>query len=80
MTELVPIDAAPPSGDDLIELLEETLEKARAGKLSSLALAVVYRDGSTGDGWSNQPSMSAQLGAVTALQFRLARNLVEKNE
>ncbi len=73
MADLHVIDCLPAPDGDLIALLEDTLAKARAGEVSSVALAVVYRNGNTGDGWSTLPNMALQLGAVATLQYRLAR-------
>lgn len=56
---------------DLIMTIEELLEKARAGELSSVAVAYVYRDGTIGRGWSTPPCFGALLGAVSRLQHRM---------
>ena len=48
---------AEPLGTDTIAKLGEALEKAKAGQLSSVAIAVVYRDGTCGRSWS--PTSSA---------------------
>jgi hypothetical protein len=68
---------AEPLGEDIVEKLEAVLSKAKKGELSSVAIAVVYRDGSTGGSWSKAPSSSLQIGSVTMLQWRLARKLAE---
>ena len=62
---------AEPQGASIVERLEEVLEQARAGALSSIAIAVVERDGSTGGAWSDAPSMPLLLGSVIRLAHRL---------
>lgn len=66
------LDAEPPS-TTLVKVLEETLEMARKGELSSVALAYVYRDGHSGAAWSKVPSFSCLLGATMRLQHDLMR-------
>ena len=72
MSELEVINAEP-LGDDIVGKFEEALERARAGELSSAAIAVVYRDGSTGSSWSKPSSLGLLLGSVTRLQSRLLK-------
>ena len=57
---------------DLIETIERVLEKAKAGEVSSVAIAVVYRDGATSTTWSTPPSFATLLGAVAHLGFRMS--------
>lgn len=64
------LDAEPPSTDTATKL-EEALELARKGLLSSVAIAVVYRDGTCGRAWSKAPSNSCLIGAVARLQHGL---------
>jgi hypothetical protein len=47
------------------------LELAREGKLSAVALALVYRDGNTGSSYSKLGNVSAMVGALQRLQFCL---------
>jgi hypothetical protein len=61
----------------VVERLEEALVEAKADKIGSIAIAVIYRDGSTGACWSKLPSYSAQIGAVTVLQQRLVQAILE---
>jgi hypothetical protein len=72
--ELHAIDAEPP-GADVIEKLEEALATAREGKLSSVAIAVVYRDGKTGRSWSNAPSVPLLIGSIARLEAALIRKI-----
>lgn len=75
MADLTVIDAEP-VGEDVVAYLEDLLCRARAGEFSSIAVAFVYRDGSTGSGNSSAPSLAALLGAVAGLQHKLAEDLV----
>lgn len=77
MADLVPLDAEPP-GEGVVALLEQWLDMARAGRLSSVAIAGVYRDGDTGDGWSRLHSLPTQIGAVAILQAKLTGLISEK--
>jgi hypothetical protein len=79
MSELVVLDSEPPSNESLVGMLEEALEQAKAGKLSSAALAKVWRDGTSGTAWSTPANISTLLGTVTRLQFRMAAS-VETHE
>lgn len=60
-----------PIGEDVIAKLEEVLERARKGELSSVAVAVVYRDGCSGQSWSQCPSLPALIGSVAKLKHKL---------
>lgn len=62
---------AEPLADNIVEKLTELLDVARDGQLSSIAVAVVYRDGTTGRSWSKIPSRSALVGSVAMLQHEL---------
>jgi len=72
MTKLKVIDAEP-IGVDVVATLESVLERAREGRISSVAIAMVYRDGSTNRTWSKSPSLSALVGAVARLLAALIR-------
>lgn len=64
---------AEPVGPDVVEHLEEALEQARKGELSSVAIATVYRDGTTSRAWSSAPSLSLLIGSVARLEAALIR-------
>ncbi len=64
------LDAEPPCVDTVAKL-EEVLKEARAGRLSSVAIAVVYRNGSSGAFWSKAPSLSCLIGAIVRLQYEI---------
>lgn len=70
MTGLVALEPEPAAAD-VIATLEEALTEAREGRLSSVALAIVYRDGAAGASWSALPSRTAMLGAVSRLSHRI---------
>jgi hypothetical protein len=55
-------------GRDIVKLLEDCLAEAREGTFSSIAVAIVERDGCTRAAWSNAPSYGLLIGAVARLQ------------
>lgn len=75
MADLVAIDPEP-VGKDAVVYLEHLLKKARAGKLSCVAVAYVYRDGSTGSGWSQSQNLASIIGAVSGLHGKLVKELI----
>ena len=68
------IDAEPASAD-LIDALKRALAKAEAGELSAVAIAYVYRDGSTGYRRSHLPSYPAMMGSLARLIHKLNLDL-----
>lgn len=70
MADLHAIDPEP-AAQDVIATLERALAQARAGELSSVAVAAVYRDGAVGAEWSTLPSRAAMLGSVSRLAHKL---------
>lgn len=70
MTTLRVLEPESPAAN-VIETLEEALAAARAGELSSVAIALVYRDGSAGALWSDLPSRVAALGSVSRLAHKI---------
>lgn len=60
-----------PLGEAVIPLLEEALRLARAGELSSVAVALVHRDGCTQSLWSEPPSVGLLLGSVHILAHKI---------
>lgn len=75
MPDLIPIDPEPANAS-VIAYLEHTLSRAREGQFSSIAIAWVYRDGTTGSGTSDVPSLPALTGAVAALQGKLVADMI----
>jgi hypothetical protein len=69
--ELCVIDAEPAVSPDVIERLTEVCKAVEDDKVSSVGIAVVYRDGSTGTCWSTPPSYGLLIAAVSRLQHRL---------
>lgn len=51
--------------------LAELGELVKDDKLSSVAIALVYRDGCTGSVWSSTLNMGLLIASVTRLQHRL---------
>jgi len=73
-TPLSVIPSIEPGGDAL-ERLEETRALVESGEVSAIAVAVVYRDGSTSRSWSRCPNTATMIGAVELLK----RDLIEKH-
>lgn len=72
--ELRAIDAEP-LGESIIPLLEQALEQARNGELSSVALAKVYRDGCGGHAYSHLPSAGLMVGTIARMQAIIMRDM-----
>lgn len=62
-----------PAGASVAEVMKEALEGV--DRVSSIAIAFVYRDGTTGTAWSDVPSMGLLLGAIGRLQYEMAQRL-----
>jgi hypothetical protein len=60
-----------PLGASVIDTLKEAITDAENGAISSIGLAIVYRDGTVGTAWSEVPSMGLMVGAAARLQWRL---------
>lgn len=67
-----------PAGASVIDTLRDIIEDAEAGKVSSVAIAIAYRDGTVGTAWSEVPSMGLLIGATARLQWRLIQAQVEE--
>jgi hypothetical protein len=76
MPDLIHIDPEPANAS-VIAYLEHVLSRAREGEFSSIAIAWVYRDGTTGSGTSDVPSLPALTGAVAALQGKLVADMID---
>lgn len=79
MTAEVEVLESEPPGESVVERLEEVLAKAREGRISAVAIAIVYRDGSTGDCRSKLPSIGTMAGAVSILHNRLCRIITDED-
>ena len=62
-----------PIGESVIERLEYALAQAREGKVSSVAIAWVDREGRSHETWSYAPSTGTLVGAVQSLSYRLVK-------
>ncbi len=70
MAELHSITPEDPA-EDVVATLERALATARAGDVSSVAIALVYRDGRAGHCWSRLPSFLAMMGSIDRIKFKL---------
>jgi len=73
-TELRVIPSAP-EGESVVDLLENTLERARAGEFSCLAVVYVDREGCSGSGWSRVTVLSSLIGALEYAKLRIMGGL-----
>lgn len=60
-----------PAGASVVDTLKDVMDDAKAGTVSSVAVAIVYRDGTVGTAWSEVPSTGLLIGAAARLQWRL---------
>ena len=75
--KLVEITPNPPVSPAVAELLNELTQWVEDGKVSSLAVAVVHRDGSTSTGWSSPATLATLVGAVERVKYRLIEAMGE---
>ncbi len=68
--KLYSIDSEP-EGDGIVSLLQEALEQAYAGELSSIAVVMVNKDGTTSQAHSFLPSFGLMLGSAHRLIHKL---------
>lgn len=66
-----------PVGEAVLAYLGHVLEKAQQGHVSAVAVAFVYRDGTTGSGYSALPNTATMVGAVDALKAKLIRDMLD---
>lgn len=66
-----------PADKSVTDYLEHVAAKIAEGNVSAIAVAFVYRDGSTGSGYSEQPNSATMVGAVEALKAKLVGNMLE---
>ncbi len=71
--ELIPIDCEP-LGQDIDELLNYLRDLHAAGEISSLATVIVFRDGSTSNGYSFIHSRSTMIGGLERLKYKLCKD------
>lgn len=53
---------------DLVDQLEELLERAKAGSITAMGMAIVNSDGSVGTRWSGGDQTIPMIAAVSMLQ------------
>lgn len=68
-----------PAGLTIGESLQQLQELHEAGKLSAVAFALVYRDGTSGHGWSKLHSRVTMIGSVSLLKANLEAGHLEAN-
>jgi hypothetical protein len=73
VTKLLTITPEPAINPDVIARLTEICGAVERDEISAVGVAVVYRDGSTGNCWSTSPSVGLLIAAVTRLQHRLLK-------
>lgn len=63
----------PPQGnvEGVVKTLENMIELAHQGLLSSVAIAAVYRDGSTCTAFEGGPNLATLLGSLDRLHYRV---------
>jgi hypothetical protein len=69
--KLLTIEPEPPVPPDVIGKMTTICEWVQHDKVSSLAIAVVHRDGSVSTTWSSPCALVTLLGAVERLKHRL---------
>lgn len=74
MSKLREITCEPP-GQGIDDMLDDLRERHAKGEISALAIAVVFRDGSTESGFSHLPSINTMIGSVARLQHKLIHKL-----
>lgn len=76
MADLTIIESEP-QGRSVQSTLKDVLNDAKAGKISAVAVAIVHRDGSVSQAWSELHSVPAMLGAVARLTHFLNHEMDE---
>ncbi len=66
--------------ETVIEVLEETLEKAKTGNVMGVAIAKIHDDGGIGHIYSANNDSSAMLGSIEALKMFYYENAFSKKE
>lgn len=70
MADLIPLHAEP-IGEDVIDTIDKVRAMADAGKVSSVAIAYVTRDGRGGQLWSDLPNVNLIVGSAGRLIHHL---------
>lgn len=58
--------------ESVIELLEDLLERAKAGEFTGMAVAATIKDGQTMSAFSNMANIAPLIGAIVRMQMRIA--------
>lgn len=66
--------------ETVVERLEVALDKAKAGKISAIAIAIVTEDGAANCSWSETDSVGILLGSIVRMQHRLCLSIDENNK
>lgn len=64
-----------PLAPGLVELVEQVRDLVAAGGVSSVAVAIVHRDGTMQALWTEAPSMGLLIGSATRLVHKLNMDL-----
>lgn len=75
--ELRAIDPEPPA-EGAEEMLEDMLERVRAGEVSSIAIVYVNRQGGSSWGWSKIPSFATLIGATHTMLHKMTCRFLEQ--
>ena len=70
MSNVVTMEGSPASifgNDDLVDQLEELLERARAGSITAMGMAFVNADGSVSTRWSGGDQAIPMVAAISML-------------
>lgn len=75
MAELKQIDINGPN-QDVIEHLEDLMQKAKDGEIQGIAYATYLYGGVTQSGWSKQERISPVLGELNVLRARIEMSVL----
>jgi len=76
MADIHLLPTTPLVNGSVIEMLEDALERAKAGDIESIGLAIHYHCGETQSGWSTSVRMPSLVGAASALHMRLTLKMI----
>lgn len=63
--------------ESCVSTLEEWLERAKAGDVITVAIAGLTNENSSTTQWSEIDAVSALLGAITILEARIVREVIQ---
>lgn len=73
--KLLTIEPNPPVSEDVIDILREACAWVEKDQVSSIAIAVIHRDGSASTSWSGSATAPTLIGAVERLKYNLLRSM-----